>query len=312
MNMLEIHSVVRKKPNVCAHIIKTEYKRGESKVYIVCEGTEDLGYYGQVIKRKYSKIQIRKHYAGGKNNVLEVYGAFDWNVFEKNRLLFFVDRDFSYWTDEKQYIDTNVYITDQYSFENDAVNVEMFMDLLEDVYGFVNATDEELNYIRKVFYERWQAFYLNSTYAMAALLVSNIRNKEHLAKCADIKKMLRIEYDTVWVEAIKGQCIKEYLYEKFKLTGDCEKEIIRVQNNFEGDKSNYFVRGKWALCFMVKMLEYIMDNAREYVPSLYIDEAKAPKRMCELTQNGTMVMLAPRMVPAESLKEFLDTNINFV
>lgn len=312
MNMLEIHSIVRKKPSICAHIIKTEYKRGESKVYIVCEGTEDLGYYGQVIKRKFSNIEIRKQFAGGKDNVLEVYGAFDWNVYEKNKLLFFIDRDFSYWTGEKQYIDTNVYITDQYSFENDAVNVEMFMDVLEDFYGFANATSEELSNIRKVFYERWQAFYLNSTYAMAALLVSNILNKEHLAKCVDIKKMLRIESDTVWVESIKGQCIKEYLYEKLKLTSDCEKEIIRIKNKFEGDKLNYFVRGKWALCFMIKLLEYIMDNARKYVPSLYTDEAKAPKRMCELTQNGTMVMLAPRMVPAESLVEFMDTNINFV
>lgn len=188
----------------------------------------------------------------------------------------------------------------------------MFMDVLEDFYGFANATDEELSYIRKVFYERWQAFYLNSTYAMAALLVSNILNKEHLAKCVNIKKMLRIESDTVWVESIKGQGVREYLYEKLKLTSDCEKEIIRVQNRFEGDKSNYFVRGKWALCFIVKLLEYIMDNARKYVPSLYTDGAKAPKRMCELTQNGTMVMLAPRMVPTESLKEFLDININFV
>lgn len=312
MNMLEIHSAVRKKPNVCVHKIKTEYKVGEPKVYIVCEGTEDLGYYGQVIKRKFSKIQIRKYCAGGKNNVLEVYGAFDWNVFEKNRLLFFVDRDFSYWTDEKQYIDTNVYITDQYSFENDAVNVEMFVDLLEDFYGFANATDEELSYIRKVFCERWQAFYLNSTYAMAALLVSNILNEEHLAKCVDIKKVLKIDFDTVWVETIKGQCIKEYLYEKLKLTSAYEKEIIRTKNRFEGDMSNYSVRGKWALCFMVKLLEYIMDNARKYVPSLYIDGAKKPKRMCEFTQSGTMIMLAPRVVPTESLEKFLDTNINFV
>lgn len=312
MNMLEIHGSVRKKPQVCVHIMKTEYKREESKVYIVCEGTEDFGYYGQAIKRKFSKIQIRKQFVGGKGNVLEVYGAFDWNVYEKNRFLFFVDRDFSYWTGEKQFIDTNVYITDQYSFENDAVNVGMFMDILEDFYGFANATNEELIYIREMFHERWETFYLNSTYAMAALLVSNILNKEHLAKHVDIKKMLRIESDTVWVNSIKGRCTKEYLYEKLKLTDDCENEIIRIKTEFERDKTNYFVRGKWALCFMVKLLEYIMDNARNFVPSLYTDEAKAPKRMCELTNNGTMVMLAPRMVPAESLEEFLDANINFI
>lgn len=312
MNMLDTHSTVRKKPNVCAHVIKTEYKRREAKVYIVCEGSEDLGYYGQVIKRKFSKIQIKKQFAGGKNNVLEVYRAFDWNFYEKNRLLFFVDQDFSYWIGEEQYIDTNVYITDQYSFENDAVNVQMFMDVLEDFYGFANATDEELEHIREVFYERWQTFYSNSTYAMAALLISNILNKQHLAKCVEIKKLIRIESETVWVESIKGQSAREYLYEKLKLTSDCEKEITRIQNEFEGNKSNYFVRGKWALCFMVKLLEYIMDNARNYAPSLYTGETKPPKRLCELTQAGTMVLLAPRIVPPESLEEFLEANINFM
>lgn len=312
MNMLDAHNTVRKRPNVCAHKIKAEYKRGEAKVYIVCEGNEDLGYYGQVIKRKFPKLQVKKQYAGGKNKVLEVYNSFDWSIFEKNRVLFFVDRDFSYWMGEPQYIDTNVYITDQYSFENDAVNVEMFMDVLEDFYGFANATDEELSRIRERFVERWQAFFANSMYVMAALLVSNIHNKEHLAKYVDINKMLKIEVDKVWVESVKGQPTKEYLYEKLKLSSDCEEEIIRVQSEFERDKSNYFIRGKWALCFMIKLLEYIMDNARYYAPSLYTGESNTPKRSCQLTQGGTMIMLAPRIVPSKSLEYFLIDNINYV
>lgn len=206
MNMLDIHSDARKKPNVCAHIIKTEYKQGESKVYIVCEGTEDLGYYGQVLKRKFSKIEINKKIAGGKNNVIEVYNSFDWNVYEKKKILFFVDRDFSYWTGEKQYYDTNVYITDEYSFENDAVNEKMFMEILEDLYGFANATNEELDNIRKFFYERWQTFYLNSTYIMATLLESNIVNREHRAKYVEIQKMLKIESSNVWIADCQGSC----------------------------------------------------------------------------------------------------------
>lgn len=311
MNMLETHSNVRKKPNVCAHTIKAEYKRREAKVYIVCEGNEDLGYYGQVIRRKFPKLQIREQSAGGKNNVLEVYNSFNWSVFEKNKILFFVDRDFSYWIGEPQYIDTNVYITDQYSFENDAVNIEMFMGVLEDFYGFANATEEDLRRIRETFSERWDAFFGNSTYAMAALLVSNTLNRDHLAKNVDINKMLKIENDKIWIESVKGQPVKEYLFDKLKLSGDSEEEIIRVQNKFVSDKAHYSVRGKWALSFMVKLLEYIMDNARNYAPSLYIGESSAPKRLCQLTQAGTMVMLAPRIVPTKSLKLFLEDNINY-
>lgn len=54
MDMLEKHNIARKKSNVFVHNIKTEYKKDERKIYIVCEGREDLGYYGQVIKRKYT------------------------------------------------------------------------------------------------------------------------------------------------------------------------------------------------------------------------------------------------------------------
>ena len=38
MDMLEIHSLARKKANVFVHNIKAEYKRNDRKIYIVCEG----------------------------------------------------------------------------------------------------------------------------------------------------------------------------------------------------------------------------------------------------------------------------------
>lgn len=311
MDMLEKHSRARKKTNVFVHNIKTEYRKDEQKVYLVCEGREDLGYYAQVIKRKYANIQMKKQYAGGKDAVLEVYSAFDWNVFERNKILFFVDRDFSYWTGDDQFIDTNVYITDRYSFENDAVSVEMFMEVLEDFYGFANAKEEELEKIREIYLERWKVFCDNSTYSMAAVLVSNIVNKEHLAKCLKIKKMIKINDENVWVEFVKGKSVKEYLYENLKLSSENEEEILQVQKRFEKNGEKYSVRGKWALGFMVEMLEYIMDNACEYVPSLYTGETNAPKRLCQLTEGGTMVMLAPRIKPVRSLETFLEYNINY-
>lgn len=253
---------------------------------------------------------MKKQYAGGKEAVLEVYGAFDWNIYERNKILFFVDRDFSYWTGEKQFIDTNVYITDQYSFENDAVNAEMFMEVLEDFYGFANAKDEELANIREMYLERWKVFYDNSTYSMAAVLVSNIVNKERLAKYVKIKKMIKIDNENVWEKVVKGKSIKEYLYENLKLSSKHEEEILRVQSRFEKDKKNYSVRGKWALGFMVETLEYVMNNARQYAPSLYSGETNIPKRLCQLTEGGTMIMLAPRIRPVSSLETFLEFNIN--
>lgn len=95
-----------------------------------------------------------------------------------------------------------------------------------------------------------------------------------------------------------------------KLSSENEEEITRIQNKFEKDKQNYSVRGKWALGFMVEVLEYIMDKAKYYVPSMYTGDTNPPKRLCQLTQDGTMVMLAPRIKPTRSLEIFLEYNIN--
>ena len=110
--------------------------------------------------------------------------------------------------------------------------------------------------------------------------------------------------------SLKNHFWEEYLYEKLKLSSIYEEEILQVQSRFEQDKKNYSVRGKWALGFMVEVLEFIMDNAQKYVPSLYRGETNGPKRMCQLTEGGTMVMLAPRIQPVSSLETFLESNIN--
>lgn len=311
MSMLDIHNSIRQSSNVCAHKIKVEYKRNENKLYIVCEGSEDLGYYGQVIKREFPGLQLKKLFAGGKNKVLDVYNSFDWNFFEKNKILFFIDRDFSYWLHEPQYIDQNVYITDEYSFENDAVNEQMFMEVLEDLYGFANASESELNQMRAFYFERWETFYENSTYVMAALFLSNSINHDHLAKNLEINKMLKIDTDKVWVQEVRGCAVKDYLYEKLCIPDGRENEIIQMIEIFNNDKAHYFVRGKWALCFMVKMLEYIIDHAKEFAPSLYVGGMREPKRLCQLTQGGTMAILAPRILPVDSLNIFLRKNINY-
>mgnify|MGYP003300420474 CR=1 FL=1 len=74
MNMLERHSLARKKPNVFVHNIKTEYKRDEKRIFVICEGREDFGYYGQVIKRKYPEIA---EIIGDKLELTDLYKRID-------------------------------------------------------------------------------------------------------------------------------------------------------------------------------------------------------------------------------------------
>lgn len=309
MNMLDKHDLVRKKPNVYFHKLLGEYKQEEEKIYIICEGNEDLGYYGHLIRNMYPNVSLRKMFVEGKNNVLEIYKYIDWRVFSKNQILFFVDRDFSYWINEPQYIDSNIYITDKYSFENDIVNCHAFIDTLEDLYGFANATSSEIEGIRSKYNECWKRFVDNSKFFMAALVVSYLQTRMHFAKNIEINKIIKIEEENIWLDSVKGIDISAYVYDKLLIHNNVKSEIEELFLRFEKDKIHYFVRGKWALAFFLKMLEYIINNGEQFAPSLYKDGVKRPKRLCELHLEKAMSILAPRICAPDSLLEFVENNV---
>ena len=311
MNMIEKHKLVRTKPNVYFHKFLGEYKQEEQKIYIICEGNEDLGYYGQLIRGMFPNIALKKMFVEGKNNVLEIHKYINWKVFSKSQILFFVDRDFSYWINEPQIIDSNIYITAQYSFENDIVCTSEFVNSLEDLYGFANATSEELENITRKYDEYWNRFVENSKFFMAALIVSYLHTNMHYAKNIEINKVIKVETDNIWVNCVKGMDVVEYVYEKLliPIQNDVISEIDLLILRFEKEKEHYSVRGKWALAFFVKMMEYIIDNGEQFAPSLYVDGVKKPKRLCELHIEKAMSVLAPRICAPVSLVEFVSNNV---
>lgn len=158
MDILELLDEASKLPNVYYHRFMVSYKKNANDLYVFCEGNVDLSYYAEQIERVESEIVIHKYPVECKNNVLQIWKYIDWNNYHKNRVLFFVDRDLSYWTNEPQTYDSNVYITDGYSFENDAVSLHMFMKLLEDLYGFACCTVEEKKKIAILYEEKWKSF----------------------------------------------------------------------------------------------------------------------------------------------------------
>lgn len=309
MNMIEKHNLVRTKPNIYFHKFLDEYKQGEEKLYIICEGNEDLGYYGQIMRNMFPRLSLKKMFVEGKNNVLLIHQYINWRIYSKNQILFFVDRDFSYWINEPQYMDTNIYLTDQYSFENDAVCSSAFVSSLEDLYGFANATSDEIENIKRKYDECSSKFIENSKFIMAAMIISYLQTNMHYAKNIEINKVIKVETDNIWVNSVKGKNIIEYVYEKLLIKDDVTSEINVLKSRFEKEKKHYSVRGKWAVAFFVKMMEYIIDNGQQFAPTLYIDDVKKPKRLCELHVEKAMAVLAPRICAPESLEEFVHNNV---
>lgn len=310
MDILQKHKEVVNKANIYYHKFLTKYKKQERNIYIFCEGNEDLGYYGQAIKQLYPQIEVIKFFAEGKSNVLSIHSFIDWSIYNKNQILFFVDRDVSYWLKEPQDLDDNIYITDEYSFENYAVNEKVCINFLEDLYGFASASFDEINNIKLFYEEKWKTFYDNSKFIMASIIVSLERNHVHLAKVIEHKKIIRIANRQVWIEKIEDELAEQYILRKLNLNSEDLSDIRYYMNEFKEHEEYYSIRGKWALTFLVKFMEYIMDNGRNFAPSLYSGRIKEPKRLCQITPENAMAILAPRIPLVDSLKNFLINNMD--
>ena len=310
MGFLEQLDEAIKSPNVYYHNFITSYKNDSSDIYFFSEGDVDFSYYGEQIERLCPKRNIHKNSVEGKKNVLQIWEYIDWNQYNKNRVMFFVDRDLSYWVGEPQYYDTNVYITDEYSFENDAVNLHMFLKVLEDLYGFSNYTEEEKNHIKDIYEEKWNIFLEGSYEVMGYVLYSYMTTHQHNAKNIEIKKWLDLGTDNIWKKHINGLCSSDYYMKQLQITeGDISKEIDKLRERFICEGEHYSVRGKWCLEFMVKLLEYIMNYGESFAPSLYKGGTKHPKRIVEFTPRGAMAIIGPRMAPPQSLSTFLCENL---
>lgn len=309
MSFLEQLDETIKIPNVYYHRFILSYKKNTKDLYMFCEGDVDLSYYAEQIERINSEAVIHKFPAECKNNVLKIWEYIDWNNYQKNRVLFFVDRDLSYWTNEPQTYDSNVYITDGYSFENDAVSARMFMKLLEDLYGFASCSIEEKNEIEKLYDEKWNAFVEGSYDLMGYILHKYQYSNEHTAQNLDVRKCIDFGDKNIWKKMIKGMSSEAYIRSKLRVEEVASEAIQEYKKRFQEEPSHYSIRGKWSLEFMIGLMDFVLERGKKYAPSLFDGRAKVPKKIVELTNRGAMATIAPRMIPAQSLVDFLYSNI---
>ena len=311
MDMLERHREVKNKPNVYYHnFLNSYHKNNHNEVFIFCEGDVDLSYYGELIDHKYPEKQIVKCIAECKNNIIQIFKRIDWNIYNTKRVLFFVDRDFSYWAGEPQFYASNVYITDGYSFENDAVDEHMFNKCLDDLYGFSNCTIDEKKGMLELYRKKLEEFVQGSYRLMAYAFLHYKTTKLHNASNIKMSKCISFEEENLWKNVIENECSTTFFKKKLDINNNVDlKEIDEIIRRFKEEKKQYSVRGKWSLEFMIMLLEYIMNNAQEFAPSLFDGYNKKPKRIVNLSERGAMSILGPKIIPPKSLVVFLDGNL---
>lgn len=310
MNVKLKHEQSRQKANIRYHNFLNKYRKDDKVEYVFCEGNEDIAYYSHAIKQLYPQLKIVKIPVGGKDNVILLNSYFDWTRFNQNQLLFFVDRDMSYWLGIDDAFPNNIYVTDGYSIENDVVKEEHFMCFLEDLCGFALATEEELSNIKSFYREKWISFTENSKYIMAALAISLKYSGEHLAKYIEHKDMIKIRRENVWVNEYKDLTLKNYIDQIFRIEPKHQEEIEALIKRFALESTEYYVRGKWAISFLVKMINHIVQERLEFAPSLCDEKGNGPKCLCNIQEEQAITILGTRIPIVSSLNDFCSNHIS--
>ena len=103
------------------------YDPKKQQCFAFYEGDEDSSFYHHFLKEAIGEdCALEEIVAGCKNNVIKLHREFNWGEYSARQILFFVDRDLSYWLNESDSYGDNVFITDEYSIENYIVNSQGF------------------------------------------------------------------------------------------------------------------------------------------------------------------------------------------
>ena len=268
------------------------YDPKKKQVFAFYEGDEDSSYYHHLIKKRVgNNCELEEIVAGCKNNVLKLQREFDWHAYDKKQIVFFVDRDLSYWLDESSEYGENVYVTDEYSVENYIVNPIGFNAWLVHFEGFARANKHEIDYMITEFESTISKFKRIMIPIMAQAIVA--KRHDCSISLSDYKittdKTIRFKIDNGHIDFdfIADQGYKE----KWGLSELNSKEIDDQIECISTEFIHYSVRGKWILHFMAQLGEYMRLHSDVFAPSLGSKGKVSPT--CSVPPAQCLSVLAP-------------------
>lgn len=281
-----------------------DYKKYDKTYYAFVEGKDDPSYYRHIINNMLAEdYSVVLYPSSGKKNVAETYNKIDWSIYSKKRILFFMDRDLSdIISDPHIVIDENVYITENYSIENDFVCSNVLNAIMQDLLGFSSTPKEDIDKIIELFKEQKEFFIEFFMIFMANIIMwkrnnfvpanySNVKIDDFIlvtngiiSPKGSIEDLLKIFYKQSNVEFNKYN--KSIVY-----------TIIEEINN--KNINSKLIRGKYISTFFILFCNSIYQDCEK------IGIRKSNKGR-KLNSKDIMETIAPRTKAPKSLRTFLN------
>ncbi len=308
MNMLGIHASALESFTVAYHDFLYQYRRDDQIVYGFVEGRDDPSFYrGFISGMLPDGWKVKLIISGNKNNVFRVFDEMDWSRFPKKRLCFFVDRDLSMFLDEETRSGDNLYITDNYSIENEAVNFETMEVVLADIFGVNDLHPAEIDLIRKLFEANLRTFVESMAPVMAQILLWRKAGIDVSLSNIDPKEYFKFERSQIRLKEGYNSQVERIRYAAKRVSAPMseESEIAKVESDFRRLHGlEKYIRGKYLIWFFIQCLKEI----HKAIPDLCSRYQRAPKVHIDLSVANVMTVIAPRVRCPSSLRSFLENN----
>lgn len=278
-----------------------QYNTNDNAIHIFFEGKDDPSFYSNYIER-YKKKNQRLYYYRAKNKkgVYENYEKIEWCNYQKNRVLFLVDKDFREILNQTYPTDDNIFETKYYSIENYLVTKSMFARCLRELLSIDD--DSLINKITREFIIQLVNFHKEIMPVISLILYYRDNNMVANLNQIDLSNVFSFN------EKVKRKRnIKEYLEKAMDTNSTAPfAEVLRHMRTLSQiSNSKYFVRGKYEMWFFIKFINSI--------PEILNCNRKKGEPKCKLSVNiseSTAVqVLAPRLRIPSDLKDFLDRNL---
>lgn len=286
----------------------SEYKNDEKICYGFVEGKDDPSYYRRFINNMIEQdCCVILYPSNGKENVKYIFEKIHENKDVSNeRIVYFMDRDLSSIIDDNNLIkDSHVYITDNYSIENDILNSDTLGAVMQDLLGFCSNPLSDIEKVKSLYEDQLMRFEDKMLPIMAHMVIWKKNNIPANYRNFKIDNLFKVK-DGSLSQIVSDEEIIKKLYKDSNVNypkcnkTDIDDVIRKIQ---KASLIHQIVRGKCLAIFFIMFCNSVfIDYSR-------IGIGKPTKNGNKLSEGDIMKTIVLRARAPKSLKQFIENTI---
>lgn len=284
------------------------YKQEGKTLHVFFEGPEDESVYlGHLEAKKPKLYTIFRYRCANKDDVYRSYSRIDFKVNRKERVLFFVDKDLSNFLQEEYPSDTNIYVTEYYSIENELVTRQMVERIMREFLHVYDSTQIEI--VCNEFETQHQVFIREMIFIMAWIIHAKSNGTRINLGSVKLGRMYSMndQLQLSRLPGLKPSGVVKLLEEMTKTItpADCWRNILRIARMLKTTSHpKSFIRGKYELWFLITFIE----KAASVIQCTRVPGSETASNIPNLDMAATV--LGPRLAIPHKLEVFLYNNWN--